>query len=96
MIKIDQQVILATKQIISFDEYRLSKDHEGKLQSEIRFLVRGESGQLIRPISFRLTGEEHNTFWNAFNTGGDLYKLLATREGMTFTADADTEKEFVN
>ena len=96
MIEIDQQVVLATKQIVSFDEYRLSKDHEGKLQSEIRFLVRGESDQLIRPISLRLTGEEHNTFWNAFNTGGDLYALLAEREGMAFTADAETEKEFVN
>lgn len=96
MIQINQPVILANKQVISFDEYRLSKDFEGRMQSEIRFLVRGDDGKLIRPIMIVLQGDAHNNFWNSFNTGASLYELLAQKEGLTFSSDSETEKEFVN
>lgn len=96
MIEINQQVITANKQIFSFEEYRLYKGHDGELQSEIRFSVKNENGILIRPVYYILRGAEHNTFWNNFNTGGNLYEILAQREGLSFLADVEVEKEFVN
>lgn len=96
MIQIDQQVVLANKQIISFDEYNLRVGHEGELESTIRFMVKNENGNLIRPITFNLRGEEHNEFWKNFNDGCYLYSLLAQREGLTFTSSEEVENSFLN
>lgn len=96
MIEINKQVILANKQIITFNEYTLRVDMEGKLESRIVFMIKSESGQLIRPIAIHLNGEEHNEFWKNFNDGSYLYKILAQREGVEFTASEEVENSFLN
>lgn len=96
MLEINKQVILANKQVITFSEYTLRANHEGKLESRIVFLVKSESGQFIRPISIDLQGEGHNEFWKNFNDGCYLYKILAQKEGAEFTPSQEVEDSFLN
>jgi hypothetical protein len=96
MIEINQQIIIANKQIFTFEEYRLFKNPNGEIESEIRFSVKNENGSFIRSVHYLLTGAEHDSFWQSFNTGGNLYELLAQREGLSFTTSPEIEEEFIN
>jgi len=96
MIILPQEIKIANSQTIKFEEYSLRKDPEGKLSSEIRFSVFNENGAFIKSIILTLRDQEHNNFWDAFNSGSDIYKILAEKNSLNFAPSQEAEDEFIN
>lgn len=96
MIKLNQEIVTAKEQNISFDKLSIVRDANGNLYVDILFSVTNESGVEVATKRLAYGGVDFNDFWSGFTSGKYLYEKLVEKEKLPVTVDASVEDSFVN
>jgi hypothetical protein len=96
MVTINEQIILANEQRYEFSRLVISRQSDNSLVGEVLFNIRNENNDVVKTASYRLAGEEFNTWWANFNNGTYLFQYLFTKLQKDVTLNESVEASFVN
>jgi len=95
-ITIDQPIVLASAQTITFDQVYIQGGAIGKLSALVTFVVTNEKGERIDTLALKYEGEDWNVFQKNFNSWGYLYEELVKKQKLDVKIDPKVEESFVN